>query len=80
MLSSAFVPAPILDEATSAVDNETEAAIQSSMEKITIGRMTIVIAHSLSTMRHADCIFVLEHGRLCEQGRHTDYCLLIANY
>ncbi|HEX6385146.1 MAG TPA: ABC transporter ATP-binding protein [Anaerolineae bacterium] len=65
-------PVLILDEATSAVDNETEAAIQRSMEKITVGRTTIVIAHRLSTVRNADRIFVLENGRLREQGRHQE--------
>ncbi|MBP7964850.1 MAG: ABC transporter ATP-binding protein [Caldilineaceae bacterium] len=63
-------PVLILDEATSAVDNETEAAIQRSMERITVGRTTIVIAHRLSTVRNADQIFVLEKGQLKEQGRH----------
>jgi ATP-binding cassette subfamily B protein len=65
-------PVLILDEATSAVDNETEAAIQRSLERIAIGRTTIVIAHRLSTVRNADCIFVLENGALKEQGRHED--------
>ncbi len=65
-------PVLILDEATSAVDNETEAAIQRSMERITVGRTTIVIAHRLSTVRNADRIFVLDRGRLCEQGRHEE--------
>ena len=65
-------PVLILDEATSAVDNETEAAIQRSMEKIIIGRTTIVIAHRLSTVRNADMIYVLENGRLHEQGRHEE--------
>jgi ATP-binding cassette, subfamily B, bacterial len=65
-------PILILDEATSSVDNETEAAIQRSMERITVGRTTIVIAHRLSTVRNADQIFVLEHGRLLEQGHHDD--------
>jgi ATP-binding cassette, subfamily B, bacterial len=65
-------PVLILDEATSSVDNETEAAIQRSMEKIAVGRTTILIAHRLSTVRNADRIFVLEHGRLREQGRHED--------
>ena len=63
-------PVLILDEATSSVDNETEAAIQRSLEKIAVDRTTIVIAHRLSTIRKADKIFVLEKGRLCEQGRH----------
>jgi len=63
-------PILIFDEATSAVDNETEAAIQRSLERITINRTTIAIAHRLSTVRNADCIYVMEHGRLVESGRH----------
>jgi ATP-binding cassette subfamily B protein len=70
-------PVLILDEATSAVDNETEAAIQRSMERITVGRTTIVIAHRLSTVRNADDIFVLENGMLREHGRHDN--LVAAN-
>ena len=65
-------PVLVLDEATSSVDNETEAAIQRSMERIIVGRTTIVIAHRLSTVRHADRIFVLEKGILREHGRHED--------
>jgi ATP-binding cassette subfamily B protein len=65
-------PVLILDEATSSVDNETEALIQRSLEKIAIGRTTIVIAHRLSTVRNADRIFVLERGQLVEQGRHDE--------
>jgi ATP-binding cassette, subfamily B, bacterial len=65
-------PILILDEATSSVDNETEAAIQRSMERIAIGRTTIVIAHRLSTVRNADRIFVLENGTLREQGKHDE--------
>lgn len=63
-------PILILDEATSAVDNETEAAIQRSLEHLAIGRTTIVIAHRLSTVRNADKIYVLEHGQLAEAGAH----------
>lgn len=63
-------PILILDEATSAVDNETEAAIQRSLERITIDRTTIAIAHRLSTVRNADRIYVMEHGFLVEQGTH----------
>ena len=70
-------PVLILDEATSSVDNETEAAIQRSLERIAVGRTTIVIAHRLSTVRNADHIFVLERGALKEQGRHED--LIAAN-
>lgn len=52
----------VLDEATSAVDNETEAAIQRSLARVAVGRTVIVIAHRLSTVRHADRIWVLEQG------------------
>ena len=65
-------PVLVLDEATSAVDNETEAAIQRSMERIIVGRTTIVIAHRLSTIRNADQIYVLERGVLQENGRHEE--------
>ena len=63
-------PILILDEATSAVDNETEAAIQRSLERITKNRTTIAIAHRLSTVRNADCIFVMDEGRVIESGQH----------
>ncbi|MEH2206151.1 MAG: ABC transporter ATP-binding protein [Nostoc sp.] len=63
-------PILILDEATSAVDNETEAAIQRSLERITVNRTTIAIAHRLSTIRNADCIYVMEYGELVESGTH----------
>lgn len=63
-------PILILDEATSAVDNETEAAIQLSLERITVNRTTIAIAHRLSTVRNADCIYVMEYGKLVERGTH----------
>ncbi len=65
-------PVLVLDEATSSVDNETEAAIQRSLERLAVGRTTIVIAHRLSTVRNADRIYVLANGELCEQGRHDD--------
>ena len=65
-------PILILDEATSAVDNETEAAIARSLEKITRDRTTIAIAHRLSTIRHSDCIYVLEFGQIVEQGTHEE--------
>ncbi len=63
-------PILILDEATSAVDNETEAAIQRSLDRITVNRTTIAIAHRLSTVRNADCIYVMELGKLVEWGTH----------
>lgn len=65
-------PVLVLDEATSSVDNETEAAIQRSMERLAVGRTTIIIAHRLSTVRNADRIFVLENGTLREQGKHEE--------
>jgi len=64
-------PILILDEATSAVDNETEAAIGRSLERITANRTTIAIAHRLSTIRNADCIYVMEYGQLIESGTHN---------
>lgn len=63
-------PILILDEATSAVDNETEAAIQRSLDKITVNRTTIAIAHRLSTIRNAHCIYVMDRGELVEAGTH----------
>ena len=63
-------PILILDEATSAVDNETERLIQESMEKIRVGRTVLVIAHRLSTIKNADLIYVMDEGRIAEQGSH----------
>ena len=62
----------VLDEATSAVDNETEAAIQRSMDRVSAGRTSIVIAHRLSTVRHADRIHVMEAGLVIESGTHDE--------
>ena len=63
-------PVLVLDEATAAVDNETEAAILRSLDRISRGRTTLVIAHRLSTVRHADRIVVMEQGQVVESGTH----------
>lgn len=73
-------PILILDEATSAVDNETEAAIQRSLEVVSRNRTTIVIAHRLSTVRQADCIHLLEAGRIVESGTHEQLLLRNGGY
>ena len=65
-------PIMVLDEATSAVDNETEAAIQKSLDRIVVGRTTLMVAHRLSTIVKADRIFVLEDGRVIESGTHDE--------
>jgi ATP-binding cassette subfamily B protein len=65
-------PILILDEATSAVDTETELAIQRSIEAITEDRTTLAIAHRLSTIRDADEILVLEDGEIIERGDHEE--------
>lgn len=65
-------PLLILDEATSAVDNETEAALQRSISKITEDRAAVIIAHRLSTVRNADRILVLDQGSIVEDGTHEE--------
>ena len=73
-------PILILDEATSAVDNETEAAIQRSLDIVSRDRTTIVIAHRLSTVRHADCIYLMENGEVVESGSHEQLLALNRGY
>jgi ATP-binding cassette subfamily B protein len=65
-------PVLVLDEATSSLDTQTEAAVQASLEALAEGRTTITIAHRLSTVRAADQIVVLDHGRIAERGRHEE--------
>jgi ABC-type multidrug transport system fused ATPase/permease subunit len=65
-------PILILDEATASVDTQTEHAIQQALDRLMRGRTSFVIAHRLSTVRRADQILVLEHGRIIERGRHYE--------
>ena len=65
-------PALILDEATSSIDTRTEVLVQRGMDALMKGRTSFVIAHRLSTVRNADCIVVLEQGRIIERGSHDE--------
>ena len=65
-------PVLILDEATSSIDTRTEALIERGMDGLMRGRTVFVIAHRLSTVRNADAIMVLEHGRIIERGTHEE--------
>ena len=62
----------LLDEATSALDAESERAVQETLKKARVGRTSIVVAHRLSTIRDANCIAVLEHGKVVETGTHNE--------
>jgi ATP-binding cassette subfamily B protein len=73
-------PVLILDEATSSIDTRTERLIQRSMDSIMKGRTTFVIAHRLSTVRNADYIMVLDHGRIIERGKHAELLALKGQY
>lgn len=70
----------ILDEATANIDSETEQTVQHSLEKMRKGRTTIAIAHRLSTIQDADCIYVLDKGKIIESGSHEELLALKGTY
>lgn len=70
----------ILDEATANIDSETEQTVQHSLEKMRKGRTTIAIAHRLSTIQDADCIYVLDKGKIIESGNHEELLALKGTY
>ena len=62
----------ILDEATSALDSESEKLVQEALDRLMVGRTSVVIAHRLSTIRNATQIIVLQHGEIVEKGTHNE--------
>ena len=73
-------PILILDEATSALDNATEILIQKALDELCYGRTTLVVAHRLSTIRNADNIYVLDDGKIVEEGTHDVLYALNGKY
>ncbi|UNK20819.1 ABC transporter ATP-binding protein/permease [Paenibacillus sp. N3/727] len=73
-------PILLLDEATAALDNESEKIVQDALAKLMIGRTTLVIAHRLTTIQNSDMILVMENGRLVEQGKHDELLQLCGQY
>ncbi|MNC03462.1 putative multidrug export ATP-binding/permease protein [compost metagenome] len=65
-------PVLLLDEATAALDNESERLVQEALDRLMVGKTTFIIAHRLSTVQHADQIMVIENGRIVDQGRHEE--------
>ncbi|MEO1260077.1 MAG: ABC transporter transmembrane domain-containing protein [Bacteroidota bacterium] len=70
----------LLDEATSSLDSESEKVVQDAMDKLMEGRTSIIIAHRLTTIRDVDCIFVIDEGKVVEQGTHEELSLLNGKY